>query len=140
LLAVVAIAAAIYFARPDLFRSAPPFEDPPLAEGTGESGSAYLGDIEVAGVRTWYDDDYNPKVNAVVINHSDSPQSNVNLLVELRTRAASMSDTPLGSFEIQLDEPLGAREARDVQFDLKAMGTLASLPPWHEMRVDLQKP
>jgi hypothetical protein len=139
-LAVVAIAAAIFFARPDLFRSAPPFEEVPLAEGAGESGSAYLGDIEVAGVRTWYDAEYNPKVNAVVINHSESAQAGVNLLVEMRTREASTADTPLASFEIQLKEPLGPREARDVQFDLKAMGTLASLPPWHEMRVDLQRP
>jgi hypothetical protein len=139
-LAVVAIAAAIFLAQPNLFRSTSPFEDPPLADGAGDSGSAYLGDVEVAGVRTWYDEDYNPKVNAVVINHGDSAQAGVNLLVELRTRQASTGDLPLASFEIQLDEPLGPREARDVQFDLKAMGTLASLPPWHEMRVDLQQP
>jgi hypothetical protein len=46
----------------------------------------------------------------------------------------------LASFEIRLDKELGPREARDVQVDLNAMGTLASLPPWHRMRVDLQRP
>jgi hypothetical protein len=139
LLAVVAIAAAVFFARPDLFRSATPFQEVPLGKGAGEAGSAYIGDIEVAGVRTWYDEEYKPKVNAVVINHSESPQAAVNLLVEMRTREGSTADTPLASFEIRLDEALGPREARDVQFDLQAMGTLASLPPWHEMRVDLQR-
>jgi hypothetical protein len=139
-LAVVAIAAAVFFARPDLFRRAPLLEDVPLAEGAGDSGSAYLGDIEVAGVRTWYDADYKPKVNAVVINHSESPQANVIFQVALRTREASITDTPLASFEIRLDKELGPREARDVQVDLNAMGTLASLPPWHRMRVDLQRP
>ena len=139
LLAVVAIAAAVFFARPDLFRSATPFQEVPLGEGAGEAGSAYLGDIEVAGVRTWYDAEYKPKVNAVVINHSESPQAAVNLLVEMRTREGSTADTPLASFEIQLDDALGPREARDVEFDLQAMGTLASLPPWHQMRVDLQR-
>ena len=138
-LAVVAIAAAVFFARPDLFRRAPQLEDVPLAEGAGDSGSAYLGDIEVAGVRTWYDAEYKPKVSAVVINHGESPQSNVNFKVELRTREAAMSDSPLASFEIRLDKELSPREARDVQADLNAMGTLASLPPWHRMRLDLQR-
>ena len=139
-LAVVAVVAAVYFARPDLFRRAPLLQDVPLAEGAGDSGSAYLGEIEVAGVRTWYDADYKPKVNAVVINHSESPQASVVLQVELRTREASAGDTPLATFEIRLDSELGPREARDVQADLNAMGTLASLPPWHRMRVDLQRP
>jgi hypothetical protein len=140
LLAVVAIAAGVFLARPDLFRRAPQLEDVPLAEGSGDSGSAYLGDIEVAGVRAWYDADYKPKVNAVVINHGETPQKNVNLKVELRTREAAMSDTPLASFEIHLDKELAPREARDVQADLTAMGTLASLPPWRSTRVDLQQP
>jgi hypothetical protein len=138
-LAVVAIAAAVFFARPDLFRRAPLLEDVPLGEGAGDSGGAYLGDIEVAGVRTWYDADFKPKVSAVVINHSESPQANVSFQVALRTREASTTDTPLASFEIRLDKELGPREARDVQVDLNAMGTLASLPPWHRMRVDLQR-
>jgi hypothetical protein len=139
-LAVLAIAAAVYFARPDLFRRGPQLEDVPLAEGSGDSGSAYLGDIEVAGVRTWYDPDYKPRVNAVVINHGETPEANVNFKVELRTREASISDTPLASFEIHLDKELAPREIRDVQADLTTMGTLASLPPWHQMRVDLQQP
>jgi hypothetical protein len=139
-LAVVAIAAAVFFARPDLFRRAPQLEDVPLAEGSGDSGGAYLGDIEVAGVRTWYDADYKPKVSVVVINHSESPQANVGFKVELRTREASATDTPLASFEIRLDNALGPREVRDVQADLNAMGTLVSLPSWRQMRVDLQRP
>jgi hypothetical protein len=137
-LALLATALAVFFARPDLFRRGPQLEDVPLAEGTGDSGSAYVGDIEVAGVRTWYDADYKPKVSAVVINHGENPQANVAFKVALRTREASTVDTPLASFEIRLDSPLQPREARDVQVDLNAMGTLASLPPWHTMRVDLE--
>jgi hypothetical protein len=140
LLAVAAIAAGVFFARPDLFRRAPLLQDVPLAEGSGDSGSAYRGEIEVAGVRTWYDTGYKPKVSAVVINHGETPQTNVSFTVELRTREASKSDTPLASFEIKLDKELAPREARDVQADLTAMGTLASLPSWQQMRVDLQQP
>lgn len=140
LLALVAVAAAVFLANPDLFRSQPQLEDVPLGEGSGESGSAYLGSIEVAGIRTWYDPDYKAKVTAAVINHSDSAQGSVNLRVALRTREASLTDTPLASFEIQLDEALGPREARDIEADLTAMGTLASMPPWYEMRVDLERP
>lgn len=138
-LAVIAIVAAVYFARPDLFRGARQVEETALPEGAGESGSAHLGDIEVAGVRTWYDPDFKPKVSAVVINHGESPQANVSFKVDLRTREGSTADTPLASFEIRLDTPLAAREARDIQADLTAMGTLTSLPPWHQMRVDLQR-
>jgi hypothetical protein len=137
--AAVAVAAAVYFARPDLFRSPLQLEDVPLGEGAGDSGSAYLGDIEVAGVRTWYDANYKPKVNAVVIHHGEEPQSNVSFRVELRTREAAIGDTPLASFEIRLDQALGPREIRDVEADLTAMGTLVSLPPWHQMRVDLRQ-
>lgn len=137
-LAVVAIAAGVYLARPDLFRSVTQTEEAALPEGAGDSGSAFVGDIEVAGVRTWYDTDFKPKVSAVVINHSEDPQANIGFKVELRTREASTTDTPLASFEIRLDKPLEPREARDMQADLNAMGTLASLPPWHLMRVDLQ--
>jgi hypothetical protein len=137
-LALLAVAVAVYFARPDLFRRGPQLEDVPLAEGAGDSGSAYLGNVEVAGVRTWYDSDYKPKVSAVVINHGESPEGNVKFKVELRTREASTSDTPLASFEIQLNDALKPREAREVQADLNAMGTLASLPPWQRMRVDLK--
>ncbi len=138
-LAIAAIAVAVYFARPDLFHRATQLAPAPLAEGAGDSGSAYLGDIEIAGVRTWYDADYKPKVSAVIINHSEDPQANVSFKVELRTREASAGDTPLASFEIRLDKPLQPREARDVQVDLSALGTLASLPPWQSMRVDLQR-
>jgi hypothetical protein len=138
--AALAIGAAVYFARPDLFRTPLQLEEVPLGEGAGDSGSAYLGDIEVAGVRTWYDADYNPKVRAVVINHSDDPQSNVSFHVELRTREAAAGDTPLASFDIRLDQELGPREIRDVEADLTALGTLVSLPPWRQMRVDLQQP
>jgi hypothetical protein len=137
-LALVAVAVAVYFARPDLFRFGAETGDVPVAEGAGDSGAAHLGDIEVAGVRTWYDSDYKPKVSAIVINHSESPQANVGFKVELRTREASTTDTPLASFEIRLKDALQPRESREIQGDLNAMGTLASLPPWHHMRVDLQ--
>jgi hypothetical protein len=140
LLVLLTAAAAAYLAMPELFRPDTAPEEAAVAEGSGDAGSAYLGDIEVAGIRAVYDADFKTKVKAVVINHGESAQSNVDLQVALRTRQSSTRDTPLASFRIQLDEAIGPNESREVEVDLTTFGTLASLPPWHQLRVDLSRP
>jgi hypothetical protein len=139
LLVLLTAAAAAYLAMPQLFRPDTP-EEAAVAEGSGDAGSAYLGGVEVAGIRPVYDADFKTKVKAVVINHGESAQSNVDLQVALRTRQSSTRDTPLASFRIQLDEAIGPNESREVEVDLITFGTLASLPPWHQLRVDLSRP
>jgi hypothetical protein len=46
----------------------------------------------------------------------------------------------LASFDIQLQEELGPLESRDVETDLLALGTLQSLPPWEQLRVEVKSP
>jgi len=54
---VVAIGLAVFFSRPELFRGAAglQLEDVPEAAGSGTGGSAALGNLQVAGIRTFYD-------------------------------------------------------------------------------------
>jgi hypothetical protein len=136
-IALVATGIAVYLARPDLFRRAAILENVPDSVGSGDSGAAYVGDIEIAGVRTFYTPDYKPKASAVVVNHGESAQW-VNFRVTLRTREAAMSDAPLATFDIRLDKQIDPGKIVEYTADVTAMGALASLPPWHQMRVDLQ--
>lgn len=137
---VVAVALAVYLARPDAFGGGSvELEEVPAGSEEGALlGAAHVGDLEVAGIRTWYDSDYKPKVRAVVINHGEQAKGNVNLQVQLRPRQADRKVSPLASFDIQLKKELGPRESRDVEADLAALGTLQSLPRWDELRVDVE--
>ena len=137
---VVAVVAALFSSRPTLFSGdGLALEDvPEAAAGTSGAGSAAFGDLQVTGVRTWYTPDHKPKVRAVIINHGEVPRSGINLQVYLRPAQAEADAPPLASFSIRLDEALEPQQIRDVETDLMAMGTLASLPKWDKLRVDLE--
>lgn len=138
---VIVVAVAVYLARPGFFggRAGLQLESVPTAsEETGAEEPAALRDLEVAGIRTWYDGDYKPKVRAVVVNHGDNTKENLNLQVHLRPIQADRRASPLASFDIRLDGKLGPRESRDIETDLIAMGTLQSLPRWNELRIDVE--
>ena len=136
---VAAVAAALFFSRPSLFSGdgGLVLEDVP-EEAAGAAGSASFGDLQVAGVRTWYTPDHKPKVRAVIINHAEVPRSGIDLQVHLRPVEAPVSTPPLASFSIRISEELGPQQSRDVETDLMAMGTLASFPKWNELRLDLE--
>jgi hypothetical protein len=138
---VVAIVLAVYFARPQFFSKAGlQLENiPDTAPDVLSSGTAAQGDLQVAGIRTFYDGEYKPKVRAIVINHGEAPIESVNLEVQLRPPQASPLTAPLASFKIELQN-LGSNESREIETDLTALGTLAALPPWHEVRIDLRPP
>jgi hypothetical protein len=93
----------------------------------------------VTGIRPFYDGEYKPKVTALVVNHGEAPLESVNLEVQLRAPQASPLTAPLASFKIELQN-LGSNESREIETDLKALGTLASLPPWQQIRIDLRPP
>ena len=135
---VAAIGLAIYFARPDFFRQAADLTE--SLPGAGASGGSVVeGTLQVAGIRTFYDNEYRPRVRAVVINHGETPLSNVELVVQMRPPRAPSTSAPLASFVIQLDE-IGAQASQEVETELAALGTLASLPPWGEIRLTLTTP
>lgn len=96
------------------------------------------GEIEVSGIRPYYDDDYRAHVRAFVANHSREPQS-VALKALLRVREASRRAPPLATFDVIVPNPLDPNAGVEIDVDLAAMGSLQSLPPWNELRVDLEQ-
>lgn len=94
------------------------------------------GPIEVSGIRPYYDDEYQTHVRAFVANHSREAQS-VALLVHLRVREASPQAPPLASFEVVISDPIPPNGGQEVDVELRAFGSLQSLPTWDQVRVDL---
>ena len=95
------------------------------------------GPIEVSGIRPYYDDDFQTHVRAFVANHSREAQS-VAVQVLLRVREASSQAPPLATFEVVISDPLPPHGGKEVDVGLAAMGSLQSLPPWDEIRVDIE--
>ncbi len=95
------------------------------------------GPIEISGIRPYYDDDFQTHVRAFVANHSREAQS-VAVQVLLRVREASSQAPPLATFEVVISDPLPPHGGKEVDVALAAMGSLQSLPPWDEIRVDIE--
>ena len=140
LLLVAAIGGFLYYNHSQTLKQASglalenvPSEPMEVQDATGEPVSG----LEVVGIRTWYDGQSKPKVRAVVVNHSDEGVAKVGLSVQLRPREATRNAPPLASFEVRLNDVLGPRESKEIETDLMALGTLASLPHWSKVRVDI---
>ena len=139
---VVAIGVIIYFTNPELFGGGQKLKLENVGEGSEDSGvgSASVGDLEVAGVRTWWDQESEKlKVRAVVVNHSDISTNQVALKVHLKSRNSRASASPLASFDIRLDEELGPLQSRDIEADLASLAHPSALPPWNEIRIELEE-
>ena len=139
---IFAVGAAVYISRPDLFGSAGAlqlenvpeelFSAPPRPPG--------LQDVEVAGVRIWYDQQRELlKVRAVVINHSTVARKRLNLVAHLRPEGASMTAPALARFPIRFEDELAPREAREVETKLESLGHPASFPDWNLLQIQLEK-
>ncbi len=99
-----------------------------------------MGDLEIAGVRTWWDQETEKlKVRALVVNHGEVPSGQVNLKVHLNSRKSRASASPLASFDLNLDEELGPLESRDIEADLASLAHPSALPPWNEIRIELDE-
>jgi hypothetical protein len=140
LLLVAAIAGFLYYQHGETLKQSAglvlenvPADPMEMQDATGESVSG----LEVVGIRTWYDDKSKPKVRAIVINHTDEGVPKIGLSVQLRPREATRNAPPLASFEVRLKDVLGPRESKEIETDLIALGTLASLPHWSKVRVDI---
>lgn len=133
---LVAVLGAVYVAEPSLFQFGGG------AETEGEIQAAVppgVGSIEIAGVRTWYNDDYEPQVRALVINHGEDPQQNVDLRVMLRPRAAPPDSPPLALFDVRITDGLPALASKEIETSLEASGTLASFPDWSELQLEVSE-
>ena len=140
---VVTIGVIVYFTSPGLFGGG---GQKLTLENVGDASeysgvsSASVGDLEVAGVRTWWDQEREKlKVRAVVVNHGDIPTNQVDLKVHLKSRNSRASASPLASFDLRLDEELGPLQSRDIEADLASLAHPSALPPWNEIRIELEE-
>ena len=141
--AAVALAVCIAFvvsAGPGGLFSALRLEDPAeMAVSPVETFAIGVrGPIEISGIRPYYDDDFQTHVRAFVANHSREAQS-VAVQVLLRVREASLQAPPLATFQVVISDPLPPHGGKEVDVPLAAMGSLQSLPPWDEIRVDIEE-
>ena len=136
------IGVAVYLTSPGLFADGQKLKLEnvgEVSEGSG-GGSASVGNLEVAGVRAWWDQESGKlKVRAVVVNHGDIPMNQVDLKVHLKSRNSRASASPLASFELRLDEELGPLQSRDIEADLASLAHPSALPPWDEIRIELEE-
>lgn len=95
------------------------------------------GPVEVSAIRPYYTAEHRMRVKAFVANHSRSEQS-VAVRVQLRVREADRQSPPLASFDVIIPNPVPPSGGQEVETELHALGSLQALPPWDEMRVDLE--
>jgi hypothetical protein len=95
--------------------------------------------IEVAGVRLSYDDQNRPQVRAVVVNHGEEHlTAGTSLRVALRPAQAASGSPPLAYFTVKLAAAIAPGDSREVRAPLDALATLAAIPPWQQLRVDIE--
>ena len=70
---MLTVGGAVWLSRPDLLRLEAVAE--PEEESVQTFGRGLQGPLEVAGIRAYYTDDYQTKVKAFVVNHSDEARS-----------------------------------------------------------------
>lgn len=139
IVAVIAAAGlAIYFSQPRGLV----LEDLPedaIAEPDVVAGSGLAGPIEVTDLRFRYDDQFTPLVQAVVVNRGNREIQGVRLAVKLNTVDAPAGASPLATFEVTLEEPLGEQASAEVESTMLIAGTIAALPPTDRLRVEVER-
>ena len=100
--------------------------------------SAIDGNLEIAGLRTWWDlETETIRVRAVAINHGETPWRG-GYRVYLRSVASRPSADAVARFDLRITEALAPREARDVEAELMSLAHPSALPEWTEQRIELE--
>lgn len=94
--------------------------------------------VEVAGVRLSYDAQDKPQVRAVVINHGEEELRNATLAVSLRNASAEADSPPLARFTARIPGTLKPGDSKEIKAPLEAFATLAAMPPWRQLRADVE--
>jgi len=122
--------------------AAPPVQVKPAAKGGATldpvSEFSQTGQIEVAGLRLSYDPENKPRVRAVVINHGADEFRGV-FTVALRPAQAATDSLPLARFKVQIDAAVKPGASRELETALESLATLAAMPPWRQLRADIEK-
>jgi hypothetical protein len=107
-------------------------------ENVPTTSTAPARQLEIAGIRMSYDDRSKPQVRAVVINHGDEGLQAVSAVISLRPASSPADAQPLARFTVKLTPELKPGESREVKAPLDALATLAAMPPWHQLRADVE--
>jgi hypothetical protein len=135
---IAAVGLAIYFSQPRGLV----LEDVPedaIAEPEVTGGSGLAGPIEVTGLRFRYDEKFTPLAQAVIINHSNRELHGVRLAVKLNTVDAPPGASPLATFEVTLEEPLGEQASAEIESTMLMAGTIAALPATDRLLVEVER-
>ena len=116
-------------------KTLPPPE--PVQESTAAS-SVLARQIEVAGIRMFYDSQNKPQVRALVINHGDEALQGLTLTVTLRAASSAPDSLPLARFAVKIGSELKTGESHEIKAPLETFATLAAMPPWHQLRADVE--
>lgn len=100
--------------------------------------SAPAQQIEVAGIRTFYDSQNKPQVRALIVNHGEAALDNVTLTVTLRPMQSAPDSLPLARFTVKIVLPVKPGEWQEVKAPLDTYATLAAMPKWRELRADVE--
>ena len=110
----------------------------PAPEPVPETAPASPGPIEVAGIRTFYDAQNKPQVRVVIINHGEDGLRNTTLTVTLRPARSPADSPPLARFSVKISSEIKPGDSQEIKAPLDAFATLAAMPPWHQIRADVQ--
>jgi hypothetical protein len=135
---IVAIGGAFYASQPArlVLEDIP---DDAIAEIEETGGSGIAGPVEVTGLRFRYDEEYRPLARALIINHSNLELYGVELNVSLNTADAPPDASPLATFEVILDEPLGAQQSVEMETEMLVAATIQALPSTDRLRVEVER-
>ena len=110
-----------------------------VSEKTTAKITAISGDLEVAGLRTWWDlETETIRVRAVVINHGKISHQG-DYKVSLYSVDSDSSTEAVAFFSLLLTKALAPRESRDVETQLMSLAHPSALPVWTEQRIKLEK-
>jgi hypothetical protein len=95
--------------------------------------------VEITGVRLFYDAENRAQVRAVVVNHGEEVlMTGASFRVALRPVGVATGSPPLAYFTVKLASAIAPGDSRDVRAPLEALATLAAIPPWQQLRVDIE--
>lgn len=133
-----AVAAAVFFARPELLPKPElpvAWREPGPAEQPGRGNNDPL---EISGIRLTESEDGKPLVRALVINHGEQAVKKAAMQVALREFGAPVDAPPDVSFTLRLGEELEAGASREVEVPLEEAPD-SGLPRWGRLRIDVRR-
>jgi len=91
--------------------------------------------VEVAGVRIVTGPNKKPQLQYIVINHSASEITGLNVRIAVRSVEA-LSDEPLFSVS-SVVASLGPNQSKEIRTDLDPSVTPSAIPDWHSLRTEV---